>query len=389
MISKEIEIKGYTDPKFEPIKDIFKENFKEFNEVGASYAVLLENKYVVDIWAGFANAEKSKLWEENSITKVYSTNKIINAICALILVDRGLLDLDAPVAKYWPEFAQSGKDKLPVRYLFSHSAGLAGFDEKITVEDLKDWDKIVDILARQTPWWEPGTKSGYHATTMYYLLGELVRRISGKSISQFFREEIAEPFNIDYHIKLPEKHRSRFAGMVPPKVPLGSLIWNEDIDRNSYFFRIWSNPDLKDVHDNDPVWFDIETRGFGNARSVAKIGSIIANGGYLDNIQILSAGIIAKSLEEQIFDRDLVLGTKVRFGLGWGLRNDFHHLPSPNTAYWGGMGGSSLIMDLDNKLSIAYVMNKMRRQQIDETRKNRYTSDSRGNHLVKKIYELL
>ena len=388
-MSNDIEVKGYTDPKFAPIRDVFEENFKEFNEVGASFAVFLENKFVVDIWGGYSNPEKTKQWDKDSITKVYSTNKIITAICALILVDRGLLDLDVPVARYWPEFSQSGKEKLPVRYLFSHSSGLAGFDEKITVEDLKDWDKIVGILAKQTAWWEPGTKSGYHATTMYYLLGELVRRISGKPISEFFREEITEPFNLDYHIMLPEKHRSRFASMIPPKISLGSLVWDDSIDRNSYFFRIWSNPDLKNVHDNDPAWFDIETRGFSNARSVAKVGSIIANGGYLDKVQILTAETISKSMEEHIFDFDLVLGTKVRYGLGWGLRNNFHHLPSPNTAYWGGMGGSSLIMDLDNKLSIAYVMNKMRRQELEETRKNRYTPDSRGNRLVKKIYELL
>ena len=388
-MSNEIEVKGYTDPKFESIKDIFIENFHEFNEVGASFAVFLDKKFVVDIWGGYSNPEKTKPWIKNSICKVYSTNKIITAICALILVDRGLLDLDAPVAKYWPEFGQSGKEKLFVRYLFSHSAGLAGFEEKITVEDLKDWDKIVNILAKQKPWWVPGTKCGYHGTTMYYLLGELVRRITGKPISKFFREEIAKSFNIDYHIMLPEKFRTNRADMIPPKITLGALVWDDKIDRNSYFFRVWSNPDLKNVHDNDLIWLDIETRGFGNARSVAKIGSIVANGGILDDIQILKAETIAKSIEEQIFDTDLVLGTKVRYGLGWGLKNDYHHFPSPNTAYWGGMGGSSLIMDLDNKMSIAYVMNKMRRQELDETRKNRYTSDSRGNRLVKKIYELL
>lgn len=388
-MSSEIEVKGFTDPKFEPIKDIFKENFKEFNEVGASFAVFLDNKFVVDIWGGYSNAEKTKPWNKDTIVKVYSTNKIINAICALILVDRKLLDLDAPVAKYWPEFSQSDKQKLPVRYLFSHSSGLAGFDEKISIEDLKDWNKIVNILAKQKPWWEPGTKSGYHGTTMYFLLGELVRRISGKPINKFFREEISKPFNIDYHIMLPEKFRTNRGDMIPPKITLGSFVWNDNIDRDSYFFRVWSNPDLKNIHDNDPIWQEIETRGFGNARSVAKIGSIIANGGFLDGVQILKEKTIGKSIEEQNFDLDLVLGTKVRYGLGWGLRNDYHLLPSPKTAYWGGMGGSSLIMDIDNKMSIAYVMNKMRRQELDETRKNRYTSDSRGNRLVKKIYELL
>ncbi len=387
-MSNDIEVKGYADPKFEKIKDVFKENFKEFNEIGASFAVFLNNKFVVDVWGGHSNPEKTKPWNKDSIAKVYSTNKIITSICALILVDRGLLDLDAPVAKYWPEFAQSGKEELPVRFLFSHSSGLPGFDEKITVEDLKDWDKIVNILARQKPWWRPGKKTGYHATTMYYLLGELVRRISGKHISKFFREEIAEPFNIDYHITLPKEFRTNYADMISPNSSIYSIVW-DNVDRKSFLFRVWSNPDRRNVHDNDSIWFDIATRGFGNARSVAKIGSIIANEGYIDGKQILSAKTIAKSIEEQIFKTDWVLGVKMRYGLGWGLKMDYQSFPSPNTAFWGGMGGSSLIMDLDNKLSISYVMNQMRAQEMEETRKNRYTSDSRGNRLVKKIYELL
>ncbi|KKK43272.1 MAG: Esterase EstB [Candidatus Lokiarchaeum sp. GC14_75] len=387
-MSNEVDIQGYTDPKFEMIKDAFKENFEEFNEVGASFAVFLDNKFVIDIWGGHSNPEKTNLWNKDSIAKVYSTNKVIASICALILVDKGLLDLDAPVARYWPEFAQAGKEKLLVRCLFSHSAGLPGFDEKITVEDLKDWDKIINIIAKQKPWWEPGIKIGYHATTMYYLLGELVRRISGKPINKFFREEIGKPFSIDYHIMLPEKFQTNRADMIPPKVTFSSFVWDET-DRNSYLFKVWSNPDLRKVHDNDPIWCEIATRGFGNARSVAKLGSIIANGGFLDGVQILTAGTIAKSMEEQIFDTDLVLGSKNRYGLGWGLKTDYHSLPSPNTAYWGGMGGSSIIMDLDNKMSIAYVMNKMRRQPLDETQKNKYTSDSRGNRLVKTVYELL
>ncbi|HEA70733.1 MAG TPA: class A beta-lactamase-related serine hydrolase, partial [archaeon] len=270
-MSNEVDIQGYTDPKFEMIKDAFKENFEEFNEVGASFAVFLDNKFVIDIWGGHSNPEKTNLWNKDSIAKVYSTNKVIASICALILVDKGLLDLDAPVARYWPEFAQAGKEKLLVRCLFSHSAGLPGFDEKITVEDLKDWDKIINIIAKQKPWWEPGIKIGYHATTMYYLLGELVRRISGKPINKFFREEIGKPFSIDYHIMLPEKFQTNRADMIPPKVTFSSFVWDET-DRNSYLFKVWSNPDLRKVHDNDPIWCEIATRGFGNARSVAKLG---------------------------------------------------------------------------------------------------------------------
>ncbi len=306
-MSSHIEVKGEVDPKFQSVKDVFKKNFEDFHEVGASFAVFIDDIFVVDIWGGYANPEKTKLWNKDSIVKVYSTNKIINAICALILVDRGLLDLDAPVVKYWPEFAQSNKEKVKVRHFFSHCAGLPGFGVQITVEDLKDWDKIVNILAKQELWWEPGTKMGYNANTMYYLLGELVKRISGKSISRFFWDEIGEPHNIDYHIMLPEKFRKNFADIIPPvggrKPGAG-----ENINKDSVAYKVWSNPGRNSVHDNDPVWFDIETRGFGNARSVAKIGSIIACGGKLDGVKILSPATIAKSLEEQIYGIDLVLG---------------------------------------------------------------------------------
>ncbi|MHA1728034.1 MAG: serine hydrolase domain-containing protein [Promethearchaeota archaeon] len=385
----EIKVHGKILKKFEPIKKIFIDNFKKYGEVGASFAVIINEEYVVDIWGGFVDEEKTKPWLENTITKVYSTNKIMNAICALMLVDQDLLDLDAPVAKYWPEFAQNGKENLPVRNLFSHSAGLPGFAEPIITEDLKNWYKIVGILARQKTWWEPGTKMGYHMTTMYYLLGELVRRISGKSISKFLKDEITDPLNIDYHIMLPKEHRNRFAGMIPVKIektndPLPK------IDTKSVLYRVMTNPkDRDNIHANDPMWFDIETRGFGNAKSVAKIGAIVANGGKINGKHFLKMSTIEKSLEEQIYGTDLVLGRKIKYGLGWGLNSKSLDFPNDRTAYWGGAGGSSLTMDVGNKMSIAYVMNKMRNPTREERRLNKFASDIRACRLIEKIYELI
>ena len=182
-----IKINGFCDEQFERVKNAFVRNFKSDLEVGASFAATINGKFVIDIWAGHADAAKTSPWEQDTIVNVYSTTKVMTVLCTLMLVDRGLLDLDAPVAKYWPEFAQAGKEKLPVRYLFSHTAGLPGFDEKIPIEALYDWDRIINLLAAQKPWWKPGTKSGYHAITHGYLLGELIRRITGKTVGTFFR----------------------------------------------------------------------------------------------------------------------------------------------------------------------------------------------------------
>ncbi|MHA2367169.1 MAG: serine hydrolase domain-containing protein, partial [Candidatus Hodarchaeales archaeon] len=156
-------IHGFCEEKFEPVKEAFSKNFEEELEVGASFAATINGKFVIDLWAGYADAEKTRPWEANTIVNVYSTTKIMTALCTLMLVDRGLIDLDAPVSKYWPEFAQAGKEKIPVKYLLSHSSGLAGWEKIMKMETLYDWSKCVELLAEQKPMWEPGTKSGYHA----------------------------------------------------------------------------------------------------------------------------------------------------------------------------------------------------------------------------------
>jgi CubicO group peptidase (beta-lactamase class C family) len=186
-MENEIQVHGYCDERFSHVKDVFAESFKLGLDVGASFAATLKGKFVVDIWAGYEDAANTKPWEKDTIINVFSTIKIMATICTLMLVDHGLLDLDAPVVQYWPEFAQNGKEKLPVRYLLSHTSGLAGWNEKFPFEGLYDWNLCVSKLAAQKPFWKPGTKSGYHAITFGYLLGELVRRISGKSFGTFFR----------------------------------------------------------------------------------------------------------------------------------------------------------------------------------------------------------
>ena len=374
------EIQGFCDERFTSVREVFEKNFEEGLEIGASFAATLNGKFIIDIWAGNADAAQTLPWEENTIVNVYSTTKVMTAICALMLVDRGLLDLDAPVADYWPEFAQNGKERILVRYLFSHSSGLSGWEEKIRIEDFYNWDKAVNLLAAQKPWWEPGTKSGYHSSTFGNLLGELVRRITGKTLGIFFKEEVAEPLKADFHIGLPEECDSRVGELIPP--PPMDMNQIGEFDPNSIATKTFMNPIMNPEDTKTRAWRAAELpadNGHGNARSVARITAAIACGGELDGVRLLSIDTIEKALEEQSYGTDLVLMVPIRFGLGLGLQNKERPIgPNQRVLYWGGWGGSVSIMDLDAKLSIAYVMNKM----VTTT-----SGDPRSTRLIEALYD--
>ncbi len=377
-----VEIHGICDEQFKSVKEAFAKNFEEGLEVGSSFAATLNGKFIIDIWAGYADAAKTQPWKKDTIVNVYSTTKVMTAICTLMLVDRGLLDLDAPVAKYWPEFAQGGKEKLPVRYLLSHTAGLSGFDKPIRVKTLYDWEKIVNLLAAQKPWWEPGTKSGYHALTFGYLLGELVRRITGKTLGTFFKEEVAGPLKADFHIGLLEEFDSRVGELIPPpQIDMSQL---GDIDANSVAVKTFTSAVTSPEETKTRAWRAAEipaANGHGNARSVARITAAIACGGELDGVRLLSIDTIEKALEEQSYGTDLVLMVPIRFGLGFGLQSKELPLgPNQRILFWGGWGGSVSIMDLDAKLSIAYVMNKM---------VSTLTGDPRSTRPIEALYNSL
>ena len=297
-------------------------------------------------------------------------------------VDQGLLDLDAPVAKYWPEFAQGGKENLPVRYLLSHTSGLSGWEKPITTRTLYNWETTVNLLAAQEPWWEPGTQSGYHGITFGYLLGELVRRVTGKTIGTFFKEEVTDPLGADFHIGLPEDQDYRVGELIPPpQMDPGQF---GEIDQKSIAVRTWMSAAISPEDTKTRAWRGAEIpaiNGQGNARSVARIGSAIACGGEIDGVGLLSLKTIEKALEEQIYGTDLVLMMPMRFGLGFGLQSKELPLgPNQRILWWGGWGGSVCIMDLEARVSIAYVMNKMG---------STLTADPRSERPIEAFYKSL
>ena len=350
-------VQGFTKDRFEPVRAAFESSFASGADVGASYCATLDGETVVDLWGGHADEARTRPWQKDTIVNVYSTTKTMTALTALLLADRGDLDFDAPVSRYWPEFAANGKKDVKVSHLMSHSAGLSGWKEKVGVRDLYDWDKATSLLAAQAPFWEPGTAPGYHAVTQGYLVGEVLRRITGRSLGTVFREEIAEPLGADFHIGLPASEDGRVADLIPPETAGISQGPQTEIQKN-----MSNNPPTDPRDTRTRAWRGAEipaAGGTGNARSVAEIHVLLANGGMAKGKRILSDAGCRKALEPQIEGKDLILGVPVRYGMGFGLPGEMIPLPNPNTIFWGGYGGSLVIIDMDRRTTFAYVMNRM------------------------------
>ena len=349
---------GFVRDRYARVRGAFEANLASGADLGASFTATVEGETVVDLWGGWADEARTRPWEKDTIVNVYSTTKTMTALTALLVADRGELDFDAPVARYWPEFAANGKAGVKVSHLMSHSAGLSGWKETITRDDLYDWDKVTALLAAQAPYWEPGTASGYHALTQGYLVGEVVRRITGKTLGTVFREEIAGPLGADFHIGLPASEDARVADLIPPP-PGGAIGDGEQSELNR---NMSSNPPI-DPHDTRTrAWRAAEipaAGGHGNARSIAEIHVLLANGGVAKGKRILSEAGCRKALEQQIEGTDLIFNGPARFGLGFGLPSAMVPLPNPNTLFWGGYGGSLAIIDMDARTTFGYAMNKM------------------------------
>jgi CubicO group peptidase (beta-lactamase class C family) len=350
------DIKGSWEPRFDGVVHSLGSSLDAGTDVGAAVAVFVDGEPVVDVWGGYVDEARSAPWEQDTITNVWSTTKTMTFLCALMLADRGELDFHAPVARYWPEFAAGGKGAVEVRHLMSHTAGLCGWTEHLELEQLADWDRCTSLLAAQEPWWEPGTASGYHAVTQGYLVGEVVRRITGASIGTWFASEVAQPLGADFFIGLPESEDKRVSVVIPPPpIDLGSF------DPTLVPVRTFSNPPVDATAPRHAWWRRAEipaANGHGNARSVAMVQSVLAGGGEARGVRLLSSKSCDTVFEEQIDGIDLVLGMRFRFGMGYGLSTDLVPI-GPRGCFWGGYGGSLVVVDLDARLTICYVMNKM------------------------------
>ncbi|WP_037578999.1 EstA family serine hydrolase [Phaeacidiphilus oryzae] len=370
-------MEGRCDERFAAVRAAFEENFRSRGELGAAVAVRLGGELVVDLWGGWADPGRTRRWERDTVVNVWSTTKGATALCAHLLADRGLLDLDAPVAAYWPEFAAAGKSGVLVRHLLSHRAGLAGLREPHSLADLYDWELTTARLAATEPWWEPGTRSGYHALTYGFLVGEVIRRISGRLPSAFLAEEIAGPLGIDFTIGLPEKAADRAALLVraPAEAAVGAPLPAEP---SPLFLAALANPLVGPDEANSAEWRAAElpaANGHATARAIAELYGIVAGRGAYDaEHRVLSPASAERIREGQGACRDLVLESGFRYeteiGLGlWLSGRTASYGPNPRAVGHDGAGGSCGLADPEADLSLGYAMNVMGYQIADDPRK--------------------
>ena len=375
-MSTEPRVHGHCDTRFEGVRQILEKSLASGADLGAGVSFTLHGETVVDLWGGFLEPDSSDEWQRDTLVNLYSTTKGMVAICAAQLVERGLLDVDAPVAEYWPEFAARGKEQIPVRQLLCHQAGLPAVRQPLETSVLYDWEAFTSALAAQEPWWEPGTQHGYHAITFGHLVGEVIRRVSGQTVGHFFRQNVAEPLGIDFHIGLPDKEHARTSrlhgrliggdgaksGSSVPE-PLKAFM-REMADPSTMTGGAFNNPRIPPDAVNTPEWRRAEipaANGHGTARALARVYGAMALGGELDGIRILESKSIERAIETQAEGPDAVLGgMPMRFGLGFMLRSPVMPL-SPSKRAFGhpGAGGSIGMADPDAGVGFGYTPNKM------------------------------
>ncbi len=400
-----METSGYCDPRFGPVQAAFERNFADDGELGAAVSVVVDGECVVDLWGGHLDRARTQPWTADKIVNVYSTTKGMVALCAHVLVDRGQLDVDAPVATYWPEFAAAGKESIPVSMLLNHKAGLPAFAEKISLGELADWDACCSRLAAQPPVWAPGSVCGYHAVTYGFLVGEVIRRIDGRSVGRFFAEEIAEPLGLGgtggaeplglggtggaeplglggdggdgaaFFIGVPASEHYRIAPLQDPVGDEGGGVLN--LDALPEFGRLaMGNQPVGTAVGNEPVWRSAEipgANGHGNARGLARVYGEVARG------EVLSSSTLDDARRPQHCGLNVCLGLELEWLLGFSANPFGMYGPSPTAFGHGGMGGSAAFGDTDHRVGFAYTQNEIRVDGVD----------TRAFTLAQSVYESL
>lgn len=354
-------LQGHCSARFTPLRDCFDQLLATDADLGASLALTVDGQFEVDLWGGWADVARTRPWQSDTVVNVWSTTKTMTSLSALVLADRGELDIDAPIARYWPEFAAQGKGGITLGHVMSYTSGVSAWDAPVTTEDLYDWERSTARLAAQAPWWTPGSAQGYHALNYGHLVGEVVRRITGQGLKAFFDTQIARPLQADFHIGLPAGAAARCSPVVPPPpLPLDFAT----LDPASVMVRTFTGPLPDAASANTDGWRAADigaANGHGNARSVARVQSVVANGGEAFGVRLLRPQTVDRIFETRARGLDMVLGVPVHMGLGWGLAEPatVPFLPSGRVAFWGGWGGSMVLNDADRRITMAYMMNRM------------------------------
>ena len=376
------EVNGTVASGFEPVRDAFIANLSEGRDLGAGVAVHVHGRKVVDLWGGSFDEAGTRPYDERTLQLVFSTTKGFTAIACAMLADRGLLDYDAPVAAYWPEFAAAGKGAITVEQLLSHQAGLPTVDAKLTLAEVLAWDPIVEALAAQAPYWEPGTAFGYHALTYGYLAGELVRRITGKSVGDFLAAEVVGPLDLELWIGLPEAEEPRVSPMIPPPPPPPEMaelfeammgpdtLGGRALSLNGAFTTDEASTSFnrRDVHAAEiPA-----ANGITNARSLSRLYAACI--GEVDGVRLLSPGVAERAATRVTTGNDECLYVENSFGLGFMTYGPLTPLGGPGSFGHIGAGGSVGYAHPGSGVAFAYVMNKMEMSLLGDSRVDALTA---------------
>jgi CubicO group peptidase (beta-lactamase class C family) len=367
-------VHGHCERGFAPVRDALAEILASGAEVGAAVAVCVDTRPVVDLWGGHADAARTRPWERDMLVNLYSVGKAVSAVCVLRLVEAGRLDLDAPVARYWPEFAQAGKGGIPVRYVLTHEVALPAVARPLPSGAWRHWDVMTAALAAQAPWWVPGAGHGYHVNTQGFLLGELVRRVTGTTYGAYLRESLAGPAGIDFFVGLTPALEARCAELVPRPASAEDEALRKQLSVDPATlsgldlmrFNAYRNPPEVSGTGvvNTHAWRAAEvpsTNGHGNARAVARLYSALAGDGALDGVHVLAPELIAEACAPHVHGDDIVLQRPTRFGLGFQLTMAERPLgPNPRAFGHFGAGGSLGFADPDAHVAFGYAMNQGR-----------------------------
>ncbi|MEM8769656.1 MAG: serine hydrolase domain-containing protein [Pseudomonadota bacterium] len=358
----QLELQGDVDSRFAPAADAFLNGFETGRDTGAALAVFLAGEPVIDVWAGHRDRRKTEPWARDTLCCVFSSTKGVAALCILQAVAEGSLELDAPIAAYWPEFAAAGKQALTVRHILSHQSGLVGLREPVEANLLYDWDAMCTRLAAEAPWWEPGTQHGYQARTFGFLLGEVLRRATGQRIGDWLRSRMAEPYDLDFWVGLPEPELKRCAQMVPARLKAGAPPPPESVrqlfaamqDKTTATAAAFQNPSMGPGYMNSTEFRTAELpamNGHGTARALARL--------YALSPEILPAELLAQAASTQSLGEDEVLKSLTHFGLGFMLHHPEAPLGRPGAFGHAGAGGSMAFYDPDTELAFCFAMNQM------------------------------
>jgi len=358
-------IDGWCDPRFAAVREAFVENFSHRGERGAAVCLTIGHIVVCDLWGGWRDEAGSRPWERRTLVNLFSIGKGLSAAVVARLIGEGLLDADAPVARYWPEFAAAGKGTVTVRQLVSHQAGLPAVRPRLAPGAMLDHDEMAGALAAQAPWWEPGSGHGYHTNTFGFLVGELVRRVTGRTLGTVLREEIAGRLGADVHIGLAGSDEPRVADFLWPGDPAPDVEPPDLTDDQLMEFNAYFNPSGLSGAGvvNTRAWRAAEipsTNGHGTARGVARVYEALAAGGAVDGVQVVDTAALDAAVEEQVDGEDRILHRRSRFGLGFQLTQPERPLgPNPRAFGHFGAGGSLGFCDPDAGVAFGYVMNEM------------------------------